>query len=77
MLHKCPHYTLPIHPHLRPAISTAAAEVLISFFERDRSDLTVTSEVLPGVERSFTSFSSAKTGHVGVSSAPALVERSL
>jgi hypothetical protein len=33
--------------------------VLISFFERDRSEFNVTSEVLPGVERSFTSFSAA------------------
>jgi hypothetical protein len=33
--------------------------VLISFFERDRVDLNVTSEVLPGAERSFTSFSAA------------------
>jgi hypothetical protein len=33
--------------------------VLISFFERDHFELNVTSEVLPGVERSFTSFSSA------------------
>jgi hypothetical protein len=49
----------PSYPGAHAVISTAAAEVLISFFERDRSDLTVTSEVLPGVERSFTSFSSA------------------
>jgi hypothetical protein len=33
--------------------------VLISFFERDRFEFNVTSEVLPGIERSFTSFSSA------------------
>jgi hypothetical protein len=33
--------------------------VLTSFFERDRVEFNVTSEVLPGVERSFTSFSSA------------------
>ena len=40
-------------------ISASGAEVLISFFERDRFDSNVTSEVLPGVERSFTSFSAA------------------
>jgi len=33
--------------------------VLRAFFERDRFDLTVTSELLPGVERSFDSFSAA------------------
>jgi len=33
--------------------------VLISFFERDRFEFNVTSEVLPGVERPFTSFSAA------------------
>ena len=33
--------------------------MLISFFERDHFELNVLSEVLPGVERSFTSFSSA------------------
>jgi len=36
----------------------AGAEVLISFFERDRFEFDVTSEVLPGIDRSFTSFSS-------------------
>ena len=33
--------------------------MLISFFERDRAEFNVTSEVLPGVERSFTSISAA------------------
>jgi len=33
--------------------------VLISVLSRDHFDFTVTSEVLPGVERSFTSFSAA------------------
>ena len=33
--------------------------MLISFFDRDRFEFNVTSEVLPGVERSFTSFSAA------------------
>jgi len=49
----------PSFPGAHAVISAAAADVLISFFERDRFELTVTSEVLPGVERSFTSFSSA------------------
>jgi hypothetical protein len=49
----------PSYPGAHAVISAAAADVLISFFERDRFELTVTSEVLPGVERSFTSFSSA------------------
>ena len=40
-------------------ISASAAEVLISFLERDHADFNVTSEVLPGVERSFTSISAA------------------
>jgi hypothetical protein len=49
----------PSYPGAHGAISAAGAEVLISFFERDRVEFKVTSEVLPGVERSFTSFSSA------------------
>jgi hypothetical protein len=49
----------PSYPGAHAVISAAASDVLISFFERDRFDLTVTSEVLPGVERSFTSFSAA------------------
>jgi PAP2 superfamily len=48
----------PSYPGAHAVISAAAANVLISFFERDRFDLTVTSEVLPG-ERSFPSFSAA------------------
>jgi hypothetical protein len=48
----------PSYPGAHAVISAAAADVLISFFERDRFELTVTSEVLPG-ERSFTSFSAA------------------
>jgi hypothetical protein len=40
-------------------ISAAAAEVLISFFRQNNFQFTVTSEVLPGVDRSFTSFSAA------------------
>jgi PAP2 superfamily len=49
----------PSYPGAHAVISAAAAEVLISFFERDHFELSVTSEVLPGVERSFTSFSAA------------------
>jgi hypothetical protein len=40
-------------------ISASGAEVLISFFERDHAEFSVTSEVLPGVQRSFTSISAA------------------
>jgi PAP2 superfamily protein len=47
----------PSYPGAHAVISAAAAEVLISFFERDHFEFNVTSEVLPGVERSFTSFS--------------------
>jgi len=49
----------PSYPGAHAVISAAAAEVLHSFFKRDHFDLNVTSEVLPGVERSFTSFSAA------------------
>jgi hypothetical protein len=49
----------PSYPGAHAVISAAAAEVLISFFERDHADFNVTSEVLPGVERSFTSISAA------------------
>ena len=49
----------PSYPGAHAVISAAGAEVLISFFERDRFEFNVISEVLPGVERSFTSFSSA------------------
>ena len=49
----------PSYPGAHATISAAAAEVLISFFRRDHIDLTVTSEVLPGVDRSFTRFSAA------------------
>jgi hypothetical protein len=49
----------PSYPGAHAVISAAAAEVLSSFFERDHFELSVTSEVLPGVERSFTSFSAA------------------
>jgi hypothetical protein len=49
----------PSYPGAHATISAAAAEVLISFFKRDHFDLIVTSEVLPGVDRSFASFSTA------------------
>jgi hypothetical protein len=49
----------PSYPGAHAVISAAAAEVLISFFGRDDFKLSVTSEVLPGVERSFTNFSAA------------------
>jgi hypothetical protein len=49
----------PSYPGAHAVISASGAEVLISFFERDHSEFNVTSEVLPGVERSFTSFSAA------------------
>jgi hypothetical protein len=49
----------PSYPGAHAVISAAAAEVLHSFFKRGHLDLNVTSEVLPGVERSFTSFSAA------------------
>jgi hypothetical protein len=49
----------PSYPGAHGVISASAAEVLISFFERDQADFNVTSEVLPGIERSFTSISAA------------------
>jgi len=49
----------PSYPGAHAVIRAAGAEVLISFFERDRFEFNVTSEVLPGVERPFTSFSAA------------------
>jgi hypothetical protein len=50
----------PSYPGAHAVISAAAAEVLISVLDRDHFDFTVTSEVLPGVERSFTSISGAE-----------------
>jgi hypothetical protein len=50
----------PSYPGAHAVISAAGASVLISFFGRDRFDFTVTSEVMPGVERSFTRFSAAE-----------------
>jgi hypothetical protein len=49
----------PSYPGAHAVISASAAEVLVSFFERDHAEFNVTSEVLPGVERPFTSISAA------------------
>ena len=49
----------PAYPGAHAVISAAGAEVLVAVLQRDRLDFTVTSEVLPGVERSFASFSAA------------------
>src|SRR5216684_3556594 len=49
----------PAYPGAHAVISASGAAVLNSFFRRNDFDFTVTSEVLPGVDRSFTSFSAA------------------
>jgi len=49
----------PSYPGAHAVISASGAEVLISFFGRDHAEFNVTSEVLPGVERSFTSITAA------------------
>jgi PAP2 superfamily len=49
----------PSYPGAHAVISAAGAKVLISFFETDPFAFNVTSEVLQGVNRSFTSFSAA------------------
>lgn len=49
----------PSYPGAHAVVSAARAEVLDSFFGSDDFSLTVTSEVLSGVERSFTSFTAA------------------
>ncbi|HWF83688.1 MAG TPA: vanadium-dependent haloperoxidase [Vicinamibacterales bacterium] len=49
----------PSYPGAHAVISAAGATVLSTFFDRDHFELTVTSELLPGVERSFSSFSAA------------------
>jgi hypothetical protein len=46
----------PSYPGAHAVISAGAAEVLVSFFETDRFRFDVTSEVMPGVDRSFTAF---------------------
>src|SRR6476660_7010846 len=49
----------PSYPGAHAVISSAAASILSAFFGKDRFDFAVTSEVLPGVERSFKGFSAA------------------
>jgi hypothetical protein len=49
----------PSYPGAHAVVSAASAAVLATFFHNDRDSFAVTSEVLPGVERSFTSFSAA------------------
>jgi hypothetical protein len=49
----------PAYPGAHAVISASGLTVLISFFRKNHFDFTVTSEVLPGVDRSFTSFSAA------------------
>ena len=49
----------PAYPGAHAVISASGASVLTSFFGRHHFDFGVTSEVLPGVDRSFTSFSAA------------------
>jgi len=49
----------PAYPGAHAVISASGASVLISFFRGNHFDFTVTSEVLPGVGRSFNSFSAA------------------
>jgi len=49
----------PSYPGAHAVISAAGATVLVSFFKRNGFDFNVTSEVMPGVERSFGSFSAA------------------
>jgi hypothetical protein len=46
----------PAYPGAHAVISAGAAEVLVSFFQTDRFRFDVTSEVMPGVDRSFTAF---------------------
>ena len=50
----------PSYPGAHAVISASGAAVLISFFGRDRFDFSVTSEVMAGVERTFTRFSAAE-----------------
>ena len=50
----------PSYPGAHAVISAAGAEVLKSFLKKRHFDFEVTSEALPGVVRSFTSFSAAE-----------------
>jgi PAP2 superfamily len=49
----------PAYPGAHAVISAAGESVLNSFFRKNHFDFAATSEVLPGVDRSFTSFSAA------------------
>ena len=49
----------PSYPGAHAVIAAAGAEVLISFFHKHHFEFDVTSEVLPGVVRSFTNFPAA------------------
>ena len=49
----------PSYPGAHAVISATGAEVLVSFFRQHHFEFSVTSEVMPGVERSFTSFQAA------------------
>jgi PAP2 superfamily len=49
----------PSYPGAHAVVSAAADFVLVSVLHRDRLDLTVTSEVLPGVTRTFATLSAA------------------
>ena len=49
----------PAYPGAHAVISAAASSVLISFLRENHFDFSVTSEVLPGVERSFNNLSDA------------------
>jgi PAP2 superfamily len=49
----------PSYPGAHAADSWASAEVLVNFFATDNFSFSVTSEVLPGVTRSFTTFEGA------------------
>ena len=50
----------PAYPGAHAVISASGAFLLRSFFATDRFNFTITSEVLPDVDRSFTSFSAAQ-----------------
>ena len=50
----------PAYPGAHAVISASGALVLKSFFPRDHFSFKVTSEVMPGVERTFDSFSAAR-----------------
>jgi hypothetical protein len=49
----------PSYPGAHAVVSASGADVLSTFFGSDKENFAVTSELLPGVERGFTSFSAA------------------